>query len=785
MNRRIFTRTGYKSGQMVKSILTQLILLLTISFSFGQKFGFKEVLEKSPKLISSFTVPNTANNFNRLLEKGITVKAVTTNWIYISTNAQTVNQLKLDKDISDFHFEFCPPMLMSDTARKHHFVDQVHAGNSPLNTSYTGKDVIVGLVDTGIDFTHPDFQTADGKSRVIRYWDQTMADDANSPQPYGYGFVWDSTAMNAGTCTSTDNHGHGSTVSGQAVGNGLANGQNKGMAPDATIIAVETDFTRPNWTLTVADACDYIFKVADSLGLPAVVNLSLGSYLGSHDGNDPAAEFIENLLDQKEGRIVVGAAGNSGNWGKYHAQHNVTSDTSFIWIKHNASASQGPTSRIIDMWSDTLDANYQIAIGVDSETPNWSFRGRTNFHPAMSALGGVIEDTIWNGTNRIGTVQIYQELEGANLNITVLAFIDSTSYRMRVETIGTGKWDGWTGTSNGLNDFYEDVPDVSTFPPIAHYIYPDSNQSIVSSWNCSEKVISTANMLNRKGHIDRNLNSYVHAQNVGELSLNSSKGPTRHGLIKPDITAAGDVSLCSMPMFYRTNPAYNTALDSTGWHARNGGTSMASPVVAGIAALYLERCPRSNYANFMNDIKTTAYTDSHTGLTPNNAFGAGKIHAFDALQELSIPPTPVISVYGNGTIESTPADQYQWYLDGTELIDDTNQVLFVTPPYGEYEVEIINQDGCVALSSPVQVSAGMNDTEILKNSIYPNPTSDHLSIEGYDDIQSVKAITINGQETELKKVSTSNYSLSNLKPGVYVVIVQTKTQNYRFKVVKK
>src|SRR5690606_37869138 len=139
------------------------------------------------------------------------------------------------------------------------------------------------------------------------FWDQSMADDANSPQPYGYGFVWGSTAINNLSCTSMDTQGHGTTVTGQGSGNGLANGQNKGMAPESTIIIVKTSFSRPNWTLTVADACDYIFKVADSLGMPAVVNLSVGSYLGSHDGNDPASEMMESLLDEKPGRIIVGA----------------------------------------------------------------------------------------------------------------------------------------------------------------------------------------------------------------------------------------------------------------------------------------------------------------------------------------------------------------------------------------------------------------------------------------------------------------------------------------------
>ncbi len=87
-----------------------------------------------------------------------------------------------------------------------------------------------------------------------------------------------------------------------AASNGLANGTNKGFAPESDLIIVETDFNQTvnNWKLTIADACDYIFKVADSLGKPAVINLSLGDYYGTHDATDPAAELIETLLDEKK-----------------------------------------------------------------------------------------------------------------------------------------------------------------------------------------------------------------------------------------------------------------------------------------------------------------------------------------------------------------------------------------------------------------------------------------------------------------------------------------------------
>ncbi len=70
-------------------------------------------------------------------------------------------------------------------------------------------------------------------------------------------------------------------LSGGCAYNGLANGKNKGIAPDSKIVMVSSNVNAANWVLTVADACDYIFKIADSLGLPAVINNSNGIQFGS------------------------------------------------------------------------------------------------------------------------------------------------------------------------------------------------------------------------------------------------------------------------------------------------------------------------------------------------------------------------------------------------------------------------------------------------------------------------------------------------------------------------
>ena len=776
---------------MVKhlQLLAVCILATILQFSSNaQKLGFKELLKKNPSEKTTFCVPSNEKNYQLLEREAITIKFATDNWLFVTATPEWIQEKYTNGDLTNYYFEFAPPSLMSDTARLHHFVDEVHAGAGGLGTAYTGNGVIIGYVDTGADFNHDDFKNSDGSTRIIRFWDQSMPDDVNSPQPYGYGFAWDSTAINNLTCTSMDNQGHGTTVAGQGSGNGSANGQNKGMAPESSIIIVKTSFSRPNWTLTVADACDYIFKVADSLGLPAVVNLSVGSYLGSHDGNDPASEMMEALLDEKPGRIIVGAAGNSGNYGPYHQRSDVTSDTNFVWFANNpaTSAQMGANTIFFDLWTDLSEATFDVAMGADTEGPNWDFRGRTAFHGAMSSIGTTIFDTIWNGSNRLATIEIYSNIVGNNLQLQILTRVDSTNYRYRFETTGSGSYDLWSGIEFGFNSMFAQAPPLAEFPDSIYYVAPDKNQSIVSSWNCSEKVVSVGNMRNRLSHIDKNLNTYAPAvpPMVGELSVNSSKGPNRHNVIKPDITAAGDISLATAPVWILMNPAYNAAIDSGGMHGRNGGTSMSAPVVAGIAALYLERCNRASYQDFLDDIHNSAYVDGFTGPVPNNAYGYGKIHALNALLQQTLPSIPTISPSMPSSLVASSGTYFNWLLDGSSIPGENDQELVVTPPYGEYQVEVYNTDGCSSISLPIVVTANLNELENYEVTVFPNPSDNNIEIKLDEVINTAVLINMNGEVIDLKRNSGNNYSLSNVAKGTYTLKINTETGTFYSKIIR-
>ena len=694
--------------------MNKIFLVFTLLFfahtAFTQShFYFDQTKEKAGDLATAFAVPYSQKNLEGLIEEGIKMKYTTPNWIYITATSNQIVSLIQKEKITDFYFENAIPVALADSARLLFNVNPVHNGTGGLDGPYTGQGVIIGYVDQGLDFNHPDFKNEDGSTRVLRYWDQTLF-SGGPASPYGYGIVWNNNQINSGECISTESGtGHGTTVTGMGSGNGRANNTNKGIAPKSSIIVVESNFGLPNWTMTIADACDYIFKVADTLGMPAVVNLSVGTYLGSHDGNDPASEAIEAMLDAKPGRVVVCAAGNSGAQGKYHVTGNITSDTSFVWLLNNSSGSAtfGANKIYFELWTDLTDATFEYAFGANRPAPFYGKRGTTEFRQVLNEIGTTIIDTVYTDNNTpLARVEIYRNIIGENLRMQVLfSQIDSTSYYYSFKTKGSGKYDMWSGAWMGLNNFVTSIPTVAEYPPIAFYHMPDTLQTIVSSWNCSEKVISVGNTRNRVGHMTKNLTYYTPSEStpVRKLSPNSSKGPNRHGVIKPDVSASGDVTLTAAPLWLLSNSSYNSIIDINGWHARNGGTSMASPLVAGLAALYLESCPKANYAQFKNDLINTSSGDVYTGPLPNNAYGYGKPNAYELLMGTMFPaaisgldekcgepiPLTVNSVVqidhvewsngeqGNPLLAETGGDYVAYAYDtrGCKTVTDTHQVI--------------------------------------------------------------------------------------------------------------
>jgi subtilisin family serine protease len=178
----------------------------------------------------------------------------------------------------------------------------VHVSDLRLNGGLTGKQTLVGVVDSGIDPNHPAFQ-----ARILRIWDQTI-DGPGVPEG-DYGLELTGPALVA----SRDRDGHGTHVAGIAAGRDATFG---GIAPDATLVIVKTDLQDAH----IADGVRYVFRVAAEMNRPAVVNLSLGGHFDAHDGTDPLSQIIDQ--ESGPGRIVCCAAGTEGN-DNIHGEVNV------------------------------------------------------------------------------------------------------------------------------------------------------------------------------------------------------------------------------------------------------------------------------------------------------------------------------------------------------------------------------------------------------------------------------------------------------------------------------
>lgn len=484
----------------------------------------------------------------------------------------------------------------------------------PAFDGQTGAGVLVGIVDTGLDLDHLDFRDASGNTRLVSLWDQT---DTGGPPPsgYTYGTEWTAAQIDAGSSREVDVEGHGSHVMGIIAGNGSATGNGQpayqfvGVAPEADLCVVKTTFS----TSSIADGVAYVFQRASALGKQAVVNLSLGTQAGPHDGTYPQDEVMSSLCGP--GRIIVASAGNKG-LDNLHGKLVLPPSTPLAMTLNLPSYQKTPgTSNDYLLFSGWYEGADEVSLTI--VTPGGITLGPV---PTGAELTG--QNTgdgylnIYNGTTAPsnGDNEIYVELFDAFANKTPQA----GTWTFTFTPVALG--------STGRVDMYLYGNHLGDGSSLAMWVDGLDPEGVVGSPGTADSVIAVAAHTTKDcwTSIDGNRYCWNPRPPLNAIADFSSHGPRRDGAQKPDLSAPGNSVMSSKSASY---PIPSPYIAPDGQHFNQPGTSMSSPHVAGAVALLLAQpyWTGASAGAVKARVQSTARSDAYTGAVPNPAWGHGKL----------------------------------------------------------------------------------------------------------------------------------------------------------------
>ncbi|WP_394829641.1 S8 family serine peptidase [Pendulispora albinea] len=528
-------------------------------------------------------------------------------------------------------------------------VDKVRAGAAPLPAPFTGAGVVVGVVDAGIDLRHTAFKKADGKTRILSIWDQGQK-GAAPPAGFRYGSECTAAQIDANQCAHASTADHGTHVTGIAAGGKVGDSPYIGAAPDADIVFVEVG-AAPGlakdvaFTTAVCDGASYIFKAAAAVNKPAVVNMSLGEHTGPHDGSSLADRCLDNLSGP--GKILVAAAGNEGR-GTKHAELGAP-----VLVHATATASSTPvvlkwlpgkdddtkvTQEKLNVWADpNVELSIQVGFDAGDGSPTFSkpITAKQPLTKTMLTDGNVTVGPVAGDTSPIpapaarGTQIVLEDGDKDGQEAQKLWLVKIT---------GNGRFDAFIDTTGG-GGFLASGQDRGVtvdsnmtigFPAIASKVLAVGSYTSRNTWKAadgSEQV--------EKGDDDKPVT-------LGALSGFSSRGPSRNpsGPMKPDITAPGEVVIAALHAGAKPSAEKIVKASPDGFLISQG-TSMASPMVAGIVALMLQRNPTLTVDDIRGIFDRTAVKPEGVANPSPTDWGRGKVDAFAAVIATPAPaPRP-------------------------------------------------------------------------------------------------------------------------------------------------
>ncbi|OON93124.1 MAG: peptidase S8 and S53 subtilisin kexin sedolisin [Candidatus Epulonipiscioides saccharophilum] len=416
---------------------------------------------------------------------------------------------------------------------------------SPYNLK--GKGVLLGIIDSGIQYAHPDFINEDGTSRILYIWDQSI--EGQPPKGFKIGTEYNNEQINRAIkqrtkserlaiVPSQDDIGHGTHIAGIAGGNGkMSNGKYEGIASEAQFLIVKLGKGGSNGAyirnIEIMLAVKYVIEKARDLKMPIAINISNGMNEGPHDGQSLIEQYLDEFSQMWKNNIVV-AAGNEGasNTHTYLKIENGDS-TSFSF-----QVGENQKSYALSVWKSFIDI-----LEFEVVTPSGGKSRRIRYKDGP--IQAVIDRT-----------RIYATFSGPSpLN----GDEEFALYLAEISDVGVAKGI-WT-----INVYGIDVIDgnVHAWGPTLEiggadtYMLEPIRNSTVTTPGTARNVITVG----------------AYNDLTNQIANFSGVGFTRDGTIKPEITAPGvDI----------TGPSI------TGNYISYSGTSMATPHVTGAVALMME-----------------------------------------------------------------------------------------------------------------------------------------------------------------------------------------------------
>ncbi len=550
---------------------------------------------------------------------------------------------------------------LTDSMAHHLNALPVYEGEQ-LPQAFTGKGVVVGLMDIGFDLTHPNFYSRDTtRYRICRLWDMLSTDTLGSPFPVGRDYTTRQELLTLGHSRDGNDMTHGTHTLGIAAGSGY-DSPYRGMAPESDICLV-ANAVSDNAALidsslyerftfaTDALGFKYIFDYAKSVGKPCVASFSEGSSQDFWGYDQLYYEMLDSLLGP--GRILVSAAGNQGHVKSWFRKPLGTASCGCFLqgdksMMHTLKSADDFTIRFVSYnqeRNDTVLVTTKDILAADDSLFHFSMKGVDSIaieaYPSCYEPRETCYDLMLYHSRAIGfTPPLSIEILGSNSDVEL----------WRVSG---------TLTTNGL------APQLNAGECVRNVYSPSSSPRVVcvGSTTYRDSIQNTAGVW-----------KHYWLGQYGHRAPFSSVGPTMDGRTKPDVMAPGNNIVSSLSSFFMEHHPdagdmdWNVAQYSFGgrtyaWNS-NTGTSSSCPAVAGAIALWLQAKPDLTPEDVLHVIAQTSRHPEPQLSYPNNEYGHGQIDAYrgllyilgiDGMQEVSATHTRArVSLSGHRLFISLP-----------------------------------------------------------------------------------------------------------------------------------